>query len=168
MTKQAPAKVCTQQAVFLFSVCRLNLGSILLVCASAMEVEAFCHEGLARFSPIFPFPSFNIPNHIVRTFHVYLSASSIFFFGCPGFFYHPAKEKAATMPSGGHGCSPIRALTSSFTGWPISPRSERAHKPNFGEPIVQSDDAQNMSPTTGMGSGQRLEEHYNAVISVLA
>ena len=58
MTKQASAKVCTQQVVFfLFSVCQLIFGNILFVCASPIEVEAFCHEGLARFSPIFIFRS---------------------------------------------------------------------------------------------------------------
>ena len=85
-----------------------------------------------------------------------------------GVVHHPTKEKAATMPSGGHGCSPIRALASAITGRPISPRSERAHKPKLGEQIVQSDDAQNLLPTTGMSSGRRPEEQYDAMISVPA
>ena len=72
------------------------------------------------------------------------------------------------MPSGGHGSSQIRVLTSAFTGRPISPRSERAHKPKLGEPIVQSDDAQNLLPIIGMSSGQRPEEQYDAMISVPA
>ena len=72
------------------------------------------------------------------------------------------------MPSGGHGSSSFRALAMAITGRPISPRSERVHKPKLGEPIVQRDDAQHMLPTIGMSLGQRLEEQYDAVISVPA
>ena len=97
---------------------------------------------------------------------IFVRTKHVLFVGCSGVFHHPTKEKAATMPSGGHGCSPIRALASAITGRPISPRSDRVHKQKLGEPIVQSDDAQHMLPTIGMSLGQRLEEQYDAVISV--
>ena len=97
MTKQASAKVCIQHVflfLLIFSACQLNLGSILLVCASPMEVEAFCHEGLARCSPILPFPFLNMPNRTVRRFHVYLSTPSIFFFWLSRGFLPPNQRES--------------------------------------------------------------------------